>query len=205
MRIFSLQGSLGEPSRTACLVALAERVLRHLGADVETTDLRRVRIPTVDPRLHDAGAHPDPEVRSLLDSAASADAFLWASPVYHNSYSGILKNALDHLTIGHVAHKPVALCANGGRQGSTQPTDHLRIVARGLHGVAIPHVLVSRNDAFSISEGAYRIADRAVVTRMVTLCQQLVDYAHALASLRDPAAQPVSSSPSTAPNESAAG
>lgn len=184
MRVLCLQGSLGEPSRTASLVTLAERLLTKLGAEVRTWDLRRTQLPLVDPHRHGDSDHPEPIVQKLLDDAHAAAAFLWASPVYHNSYSGVLKNALDHLSISQVADKPVALCANGGRTGSVQPTDHLRIVARGLHGVAIPRVLVARNDDFRLNDGSYLIADRGLVTRMIGLCQQLLDYGAALAPLR---------------------
>lgn len=184
MRILCLQGSLGEPSRTASLLVLAQRLLTRLGAEVDVCDLRTQSFPHVDPRHHGGERHPDPAVRALRERAVAADAFVLASPVYHNSYSGVLKAALDHLSIGELADKPVALCGNGGRTGSTQPVDHLRIVVRGLHGVAIPRTVVTRNADFRWVDGQYRIAERALVARAQQVCQQLVAYAAALAPLR---------------------
>src|SRR5438876_203322 len=83
--------------------------------------------------------------------------FVRGSPVYHNSFSGILKNALDSLSIQQFRNKPVALmsCGNSDRTGS-QPCDHLRIVARGLLAVAIPTQVITLPSDFTFAQGRYR-------------------------------------------------
>ncbi len=70
-----------------------------------------------------------------------------SSPVYHNSYSGVLKNTLDHLDIPHFRNKAVGLVSHGG-DGSTQPVDHLRVVVRGLNGIATPTNVCTRKDDY---------------------------------------------------------
>lgn len=53
--------------------------------------------------------HESKIVQQLAHSADQADAFILGTRVYHNSFSGILKNALDHLHADQFRHKPVAL------------------------------------------------------------------------------------------------
>ena len=43
-----------------------------------------------------------------------ADFFILGTPNYHGSFSGILKNALDHLNMDYFKMKPVGLIGNSG-------------------------------------------------------------------------------------------
>ena len=47
------------------------------------------------------------------------------TPNYHGSYSGILKNALDHLTMDDFKMKPVGLIGNSGGIVSSEPLSHM--------------------------------------------------------------------------------
>ncbi len=186
MKILCIQGSLGRPSRTAAMAALVVRLLERRGAEVDFVDLRELPLPAPDPRYHHAPQeHPDPGVRRIAEQAQQADAFVLASPVYHNSYSGVLKCFLDHLDIPHFADKPVALCGNSGRTGSVQPVDHLRIVVRGLHGVAIPYQIVSRNSDYTVNHDRVDITSPDLARRLGLMTEQLVKYAVALGTMRE--------------------
>lgn len=119
-------------------VAALERVgeaLRGQGLDVTLWDMRAKPLPIYEPEESD---HKPDIVRELIATADAADGLVLGSPTYHNSYSALVKNALDHLSPDHVRGKPVALVG----VNSVQPLDHLRIVVRGLLGVAIPTQLV---------------------------------------------------------------
>jgi NAD(P)H-dependent FMN reductase len=105
------------------------------GAQITRWDLRKRPLPLADPRFHEhPERHPAPEVRAFVEATTAADALVLGSPVYHNSYAGVVKNAFDHLAIPQVARKPVGLLPNGGGAVSTQAVDHLRLVVRGLGG-----------------------------------------------------------------------
>jgi azobenzene reductase len=185
MKILCVQGSLGRPSHTATMAALVARLLERQGAEVDFVDLRDLPLPTPDPRYHHAPLdHPDPVVRRIAEQADRADAFVLATPVYHNSYSGVLKCFLDHLDIPHFADKPVALCGNSGRTGSVQPVDHLRIVVRGLHGVAIPYQIVSRNGDYTVEGDRVDVTSADLTRRLGLMTDQLVKYAVALGTMR---------------------
>lgn len=118
-------GSAREVSYTRGLGRRIVRALEGREAAVELLDLRHHALPPMDPHLRRARAdHPDPAVGRLFRIAEAADGFVFASPVYHNSFSGVLKNALDYLRIPDVRYKPVGLASHGG--ASPQAVDHLR-------------------------------------------------------------------------------
>ncbi|MDN8705000.1 NADPH-dependent FMN reductase, partial [Staphylococcus aureus] len=50
-----------------------------------------------------------------------ADFLVLGTPNYHGSYSGILKNALDHINMDYVKMKPVGLIGNSGGIVSSEP------------------------------------------------------------------------------------
>jgi NAD(P)H-dependent FMN reductase len=178
VEILAIQGSLGAPSRTSALIDLAEEILIGWGHHVHVFDLREHQLPWVDPGQHgDLTGQGDLSVRQLLELAASSDAHIWGSPVYHNSYSGVLKCALDHLAIAQLQDKPVALCGDGGRGGSEQPLDHLRTVARSFHAIAVPAVVTSRTSDFTLHDGRYIVSNDEIAKRIQDLCEQLVRFA----------------------------
>ncbi|OUJ19665.1 FMN-dependent NADH-azoreductase, partial [Corynebacterium kefirresidentii] len=52
--------------------------------------------------------------KAFQDKAMEADFLILGTPNYHGSYSGILKNALDHINMDYVKMKPVGLIGNSG-------------------------------------------------------------------------------------------
>jgi NAD(P)H-dependent FMN reductase len=140
-------------------------------------DLADHRLAIADPRYYRSPeTHPDSEVRELAREANEAAAMVLGSPVYHNSYSGALKNCLDYLAIQHFERKPVGLVSNGGSLQSVQACDHLRVVVRGVHGIATTVQVVSADRDFALVNGSYRLANRALVERIATFVAELIFF-----------------------------
>src|SRR5437868_4878981 len=138
IRILLLSGSLGDPSHTRMLLENLAILLREQGVIAHIWDLYHAPLPI--PNLvyyHNPQAHESKIVQQLTQSANQADAFVLGTPVYHNSFSGILKNTLDHLHADQFRHKPVALISHGRERTAGQPCDHLRDVAQSLLSTVI--------------------------------------------------------------------
>ena len=91
-------------------------------------------------RLEPRTSGPTP--KSCWAPCVGADGLLWATPEYHGSYSGALKNALDLASIQDYEGKVVALMGvAAGQIGAIQALSHLRGIARQLHMWAIPSQL----------------------------------------------------------------
>jgi azobenzene reductase len=179
----------GSPREVSYTRGLGRRIVAALeagGAHVELLDLRHHTLPPMDPHLRRAREdHPDPAVGRLFSMAAAADGFVFASPVYHNSFSGVLKNALDYLRIPDVRYKPVGLASHGG--ASSQAVDHLRQVVRGLNGVAIPTQVCTRETDFADHAPPadhHALTDPDILARIDRYAQELIRFAHALRPLR---------------------
>jgi NAD(P)H-dependent FMN reductase len=186
VQIVAILGSPRAPSYTRSLGEALIRTLKERGARVETLDLRATPLPPMTPELRaKRGQHPDPAAARLFRLAEGADAYLLASPVYHNSYSGVLKNALDYLTLRDLRYRPVALASHGGR--STQAVDHLRVSVRGLLGVAIPAQVCTAEADFTEAPGAdglYAVTDGGIQARIARQADELLLFAKHLGALR---------------------
>jgi NAD(P)H-dependent FMN reductase len=180
MRALVLSGSISPRSRTRAVALAACDTLRARSVDCEMWDLRERPLPIADPEYHqDPALHPDPDVRRFVAAADEADGFVVVSPVYHNSFSGVLKNSLDSLTIPQFQYKPVGLAAFGGSMAAVQVCDQLRTVIRGLYGIALPvQVVVTPADVAHDESGRPSLTNQAVLDRFELLARDFVLFAH---------------------------
>jgi azobenzene reductase len=178
-------GSVREASHTRTLAEQLDVALTSVGSRTLLWNLSERPLPVADPRFHDDPVmNPDEHARALADCATEADAFVLCTPIYHNSYSGVLKNALDHLSIPQFRYKPVALCSHGGNR-STQAVDQLRIVVRGLAGVAIPtQVCTAAQDYDDLASGACALSSRHILARVAKAAVELTLFARCLRPAR---------------------
>ncbi len=132
----------------------------------------RRRIPA-EHALHPA-ARREPG-RSLALAARSADAIVVASPLYHNSYSGVVKNALDHLSTGEFDGKPLGLIGHCGHLTNPQALDQLRVVARALGALAVPQQVFTTDADWRFVDGGYELAGVRVARRIDRFVEALLD------------------------------
>lgn len=158
--ILGILGSASKDSTSrAAMTAVQDRLIRA-GRQFDLVDL------AVEYReLHDLEQYPDPDEESqtaqLRRRVATADAVVLATPVYHGSFSALLKNFLDHLLSDAFRGKAVALIANGGgpRSGGIA-CEQLRSVVRSLSGWSTPtHVAITPGD-FAGGEPSPFVASR---------------------------------------------
>ncbi len=176
--ILLLCGSRSRPSYTFSLACAVATALDRGGARVRLLDLAEAELP-----LGDAGGkrsgRAEAAVRELESRVQAADAVVLASPVYHNSYSGLLKLALDLLDPTPFEGKPVGLVSHGNHR-SPQAVDHLRIVARGLGAVAIPTQLCTAQADYAAApagDGVYPITATEIRERIARFAAELLRFA----------------------------
>ncbi|TCW41174.1 NADPH-dependent FMN reductase [Laceyella sacchari] len=137
MKILAVPGSLSEQSTTHMAVAIVAEAARKMGAEVEVFDLRKDPLPIYDGRVDEA-SYPE-TVRLFKQKMAEADGFIFASPEYHGSISGVLKNALDFIGARELEGKWVALLGTaGGAMGATNTLNTLNTICRSLHAWPLP-------------------------------------------------------------------
>ena len=171
--IVGLCGSLSADSTTHRALSLALQAARGAGAQTRLLDLRELQLPF-------AGGdwRPDewPDAETLVAATRGADGLIWATPEYHGSFSGVLKNALDLCAIPDFEGKVVALVGvAGGQIGAIQALSHLRTVARQLHLWALPHQ-VSIARAYNAFGQDGRLTDPKLAQSIETLGAELVKW-----------------------------
>jgi azobenzene reductase len=167
MRVMILVGSGDTQSHSLSLGKEVQTKLNGLGAETELINLIADPLPPYDRAIERADAYDD-KTRDFLKRSYEADAFVWVTPVYHNSYSSILKNALDWQHTKFPG-KVVGLASNGGNR-SPQAVDQLMIIARAQH-------LISGRVRVCTDASDYdglKLADDGIRARITDFCDELV-------------------------------
>lgn len=171
MKVLGICGSLREGS--VCLKVLklfGEEVLAHSG-DWELVDLREFDLPFCDGSGKYSG-HPD--VERLENLVQDADAIVLATPEYHGSLSGVLKNALDLLDEACVEGKLIGLITVLGGVSSMNAANTLRVICRQMGAWVVPEqLLIPRADSAFDLEGQF--TDENHFKRMKQLITQLLE------------------------------
>ncbi|HEX8463929.1 MAG TPA: NAD(P)H-dependent oxidoreductase, partial [Abditibacterium sp.] len=135
-RIVGICGSLNNNSATRRALVLTLEAAARAGATTQLLDLRDFHLPFA---ASGFDAEEFPDVERFNGLVRECDGHIWATPEYHGSFSGVLKNALDLGSFPEYEGKVVALLGvAGGQIGAINALSHLRTVGRQLHAWVLP-------------------------------------------------------------------
>ncbi|MBD2542226.1 NADPH-dependent FMN reductase [Coleofasciculus sp. FACHB-SPT36] len=135
VKIVGIGGSLRAESQSQLALNLAALRMRSLGAEVEVLDLRQMNLPFCNGEKE----FPDfPDVAKMRKAVADADGLILATPEYHGSVSGVLKNALDLMSFDQLSDKVAGLISVLGGQSNSNALNDLRVIMRWVHAWVIP-------------------------------------------------------------------
>lgn len=175
MKILLLIGSADAQSHSLALGQAIESNLQELGAQTELINLIESGLPLYDRRIEREQTQND-QTKAFLQKSLEADAFVWVTPIYHNSYSSTLKSALDWHHSTKFPGKTVGLASNGGNR-SPQAVDQLMLVARSQGLVTIPTRVCT--DEADYNE-QLKVTDSGIVDRITRFSKELIDFANKL-------------------------
>ena len=137
------------------------------------------RLPIYNPAV----AEPTPEQIELADAVRAADGLIVASPGYHGSISGVIKNALDTLEMLRGDARPYltdravgcVITADGWQAAGTTLTA-LRSIVHALRGWPTPFgaALNATTSLFDAEGGCIEAKD---AWQLATVGQQVLDFA----------------------------
>lgn len=131
MKITLIAGSNRANASSTAILKHIENLLQARRISVDFIDLSQLQLPLFSPDNWDF--HPN--VKRMLTAVAEADGLVLATPEYHGSVSGALKNALDYITGGQAAGKPVLSVSSAGGPLGVSSLSHLQTIVRNLHGI----------------------------------------------------------------------
>ena len=138
MKVLGISGSMRDPSHSARALGLVLEAAKGrgqaAGIDVETDllDLRQVELPMYRP-----GAESAPAVREAMERVGAADVIVLASPDYHGSMSGAIKNFLDYHWEEFTGKLFGYVCAS--HEKGLTVMEQMRTAVRQCYGWSMPY------------------------------------------------------------------
>ena len=171
VKIVGIGGSLRPNSYSQIGLQIAAQRVEALGAEVEILDLRQLQLPF----CNGDKEYPEyPDVQLLRDRVRNADGLILATPEYHGSVSGVLKNALDLMSFTELSGKVAGLISILGGQSNSNALNDLRIIVRWVHGWVIPEQ-IAIGQAYGAFSPEGKLLDEKLSQRFDQFAQSLVD------------------------------
>ncbi|MCS6903600.1 MAG: NAD(P)H-dependent oxidoreductase [Candidatus Bipolaricaulota bacterium] len=185
-KILGINGSLRRTgSRTLHALEIALRGAADAGAQTELLDLKQLDLPFYDDRP-DVQSYP-PSVFALVERVRWADGLILASPVYHGTLSGAMKNALDFLELlsndqpPWLENKVVGLISVAGGNSGINTINSMLHTCRALRAWVLPASVVIPGTAFA-DDG--HLQDPNIRARLAKLGSEIAKYARLFAEER---------------------
>ena len=178
VKIVGIIGSLRPESYSAKALHQVMEIAQAKGAEIEILDLRQMNLPFCDA----SDEYPEyPDVKKLQDTVKSADSLILATPEYHGSLSGVLKNALDLMSFEHLADKVTGLISVLGGQSNSNALNDLRVIVRWVHGFVIPEQ-IAIGQAWKAFDKEGKLTDSKLLERCDKFAESLIETTKKLAT-----------------------
>jgi FMN reductase len=175
IRVVGICGSLRAASATRRALAIALRGAQANGSQTRLLDLEPYGLPFC--RGKEQEVHYPENVQRFRADVRSGDAIILATPEYHGSFSGVLKNALDLMGFEEFEGKMVGLVGvSGGRLGASDALNGLRSIGRVLHAWVVP-TQASIPAAFEAFDERGEPKDPVVAERLMAVGAEVARFA----------------------------
>jgi FMN reductase len=186
LHVVGLGGTVrpGSSSEQALRIAVAHA--EALGATARVfAGAELAQLPMYAPESADRG----PVARELVEELRRADGVIVASPGYHGSISGLVKNALDYTEdmrddpLPYLADRSVGLIVTAyGWQASVTTLSALRAIVHALRGWVTPYGAAVNSLQTRFVDGV--CGEPAVVAQLHTVAGEVVRFADLVAARR---------------------
>ncbi|MCA9371528.1 NAD(P)H-dependent oxidoreductase [Candidatus Woesebacteria bacterium] len=173
MNILLINGSVAKKSHTEALLQYIASLFEKKDVTTKWWNLKEKPMLVVLPEYHhNPMDHPDRMVHEFVRAVEQVDGIVLGSPLYHGSYAGVLKNALDNLHFDTFRGKWIGLVGNGGsiRADHVQLV-HLRQVVKTLYGYTLQTQVGTCAQDYEEQESGFTLNNKEIIKR----CQRLVD------------------------------
>ena len=179
VNVLGVASSMREGSFSTRALKLVLEEAKKYGAGSQLLELREVRLPIYDPSrsvseelYQDVNGHRENVLDSVTSAINWADAFVLASPDFHGSMSGAMKNFLDYFW-EEFAGKTFGYIIASHEKGLTV-ADQMRTSVRQCYGWSMPYN-ISINGANDFSSAGNPI-NSILANRIKMLARDLVTY-----------------------------
>jgi FMN reductase len=179
VNVLGVASSMRKGSFSTRALKLVLEEAKKYGAGSQLLELREVRLPIYDPSrsvseelYQDVNGHRENVLDSVTSAINWADAFVLASPDFHGSMSGAMKNFLDYFW-QEFAGKTFGYIIASHEKGLTV-ADQMRTSVRQCYGWSMPYN-ISINGANDFNSAGNPI-NSILANRIKMLARDLVTY-----------------------------
>ena len=171
LKILGVASSMRESSYSTRVLKLT---LEKAKKDAETNllDLRELQLPMYRPEQNSS-----PELDKVTEYVKWADAFVLASPDYHGSMSGVMKNFLDFFWSDFAGKTFGYICAS--HEKGLTVMDQMRTAVRQCYGWSMPYGISVNSDQDFDKQG--NITNENILSSIETIARDLVVYGDLIA------------------------
>jgi FMN reductase len=178
VNVLGVAGSMRKGSYSTHALRLVLEEAKNYGSESRLLELREVRLPIYDPNAsvsefyQDINGNRENVLDKVTEAIKWADAFVLASPDYHGSMSGAMKNFLDYFW-EEFAGKTFGYVIASHEKGLTV-ADQMRTSVRQCYGWSMPYnISINGGNDFT---SAGNPVNSSLANRIKMLARDLVIY-----------------------------
>lgn len=178
INLLGIAGSMRNNSYSFKALDLALKIAKErYNAEINLFDLRKNRLPIYEPNLQlDKIQQSEKESLQMANTMVKwADAIILASPDYHGSMSGVLKNFLDFFWKEFSGKTFGYICAS--HEKGLTVMEQMRTAVRQCYGWSMPYGISTSSNDFDIDGN---ITNQKTVMRIEMLSRDIVFYGKAI-------------------------
>jgi NAD(P)H-dependent FMN reductase len=174
IRITGVCGSLSADGATRKALATALKGAAEYNAEIHLLELRDFNL--VFYGSVPQGEYP-PDVLKLRQALKDSQGIILATPEYHGSLTGALKNMLDLMSVDEFETKIIGLVGvAGGHIGAINSLNTMKTICRNLHCWVLPQEVSIANSSQAFNDNG-TAKDPEVEERLLNIGRQLVKFA----------------------------
>jgi NAD(P)H-dependent FMN reductase len=168
-KLLGIGSSLRKNSSSNKILKMVLDKSQRYGANTSIIELSKVNFPIFNPNKPKEISE---DLKKINDQIINADAFILATPDYHGSMSGGMKNFLDYYWY-EFSGKIFGYIVSSHEKGLTV-MDHMRTAIRQCYGWSLPYGL-SINTEYDLDEH-YNISSPKLLVRIENMSRDIVIY-----------------------------
>ena len=176
LKFVGLGGSFRPKSSSAKALAVALNYLKDRGHDTSLLLLSELKLPGFE-TCDDLKDYPQ-SVHYLLNEIRTANGLLFATPTYHGTVSGGMKNAMDFFEYlaedqkPYLSGKVIGLISTSGGIPGINAINTMDYVSRALHGWVCPTTVAIANSWEQFDDEG-RVLNELLRERLLKLAREL--------------------------------
>lgn len=167
LKVLGVSSSTRENSFSATGLKITLEKIKENGAEIELLDLRNRPLPMFEPTNNESEV-----IVPITNMVNSADAFILATPDYHGSMSGSMKNFLDYYWSEFAGKLFGYICAS--HEKGLTAMDQMRTAVRQCSGWSMPYG-VSMNGKTDFDKNR-KITNANLNSRLEMLARDITVY-----------------------------